>query len=104
MATRSLAALPAISFSAKPDFPFRATKDFDMVLCVEVVSVKFGTVFADFLEAGGYRARERSTGRREFYRFRRPADEAFPAMIETLRPATGYTEATQRRQAFSDTC
>ena len=36
--------------------PFRATKDFDIVLCVEVVSVEFGTVFADFLEAGGYRA------------------------------------------------
>ena len=34
--------------------PFRATKDFDIVLCVEVVSVEFGTVFADFLEAGGY--------------------------------------------------
>ena len=62
--------------------PFRATKDFDIVLCVEVVSAKFGTVFAGFLEAGGYRARERSTGRREFYRFHRPSDETFPAMIE----------------------
>ena len=26
--------------------PFRATKDFDIVLCVEVVSVEFGTVFS----------------------------------------------------------
>ena len=26
--------------------PFRATKDFDIVLCVEVVSVEFGTVLA----------------------------------------------------------
>ena len=76
--------------------PFRATKDFDIVLCVEVVGVEFGTVFADFLEAGGYRARERSTGRREFYRFHRPADETFPAMIElfarrpeTLEPPNG---------------
>ena len=49
--------------------PFRATKDFDIVLCVEVVGAEFGTVFADFLEAVGYRARERSTGRREFYRW-----------------------------------
>lgn len=62
--------------------PFRATKDFDIVLCVEVVSADFAGVFASFLEAGGYRARERSTGRREFYRFHRPTDEAYPAMIE----------------------
>lgn len=62
--------------------PFRATKDFDMVLCVEVVGADFAEMFASFLEAGGYEARERSTGRREFYRFHRPADEAFPAMIE----------------------
>lgn len=62
--------------------PFRATNDLDIVLCVEVVSVEFGTVFADFLDAGGYRARERSTGRREFYRFHRPTDETFPSMIE----------------------
>ena len=70
--------------------PFRATNDFDIVLCVEVVSVNFGRAFAVFLEAGGYRARERSTGRREFYRFHRPADETFPAMIELFarRPDT----------------
>ena len=62
--------------------PFRATKDLDIVLCVEVVSTEFGTVFANFLEAGGYRVRERSTGRWEFYRFHRPSDCTFPAMIE----------------------
>lgn len=70
--------------------PFRATKDFDIVLCVEVVGVEFGMVFADFLEAGGYQARERSTGKQEFYRFHRPSDETFPAMLELFarRPDT----------------
>ena len=70
--------------------PFRATKDFDMVLCVEVVSAEFGTAFAEFLEAGGYQARQRSTGRQEFYRFHRPLDGTFPAMIELFarRPDT----------------
>lgn len=62
--------------------PFRATKDFDMVLCVEVVSADFASIFMNFLEAGGYQARERSTGRREFYRFHGPMDDAYPAMIE----------------------
>lgn len=62
--------------------PFRATKDFDMVLCVEVVSADFAGMFTSFLDAGGYQARERSTGRREFYRFHRPNDDNFPSMIE----------------------
>ena len=61
---------------------FRATKDIDMVLCVEVVNADFGRTFHTFLEAGGYQARERSDGRREFYRFHRPTDPSFPFMIE----------------------
>ena len=61
---------------------FRATKDIDMVLCVEVVDAELGKAFLEFLDAGGYQARERSGGRKEFYRFHRPTDPSFPFMIE----------------------
>lgn len=61
---------------------FRATKDIDMVLCVEVVDAGFGAQFHAFLKAGGYQARERSDGHREFYRFHNPMDKAFPYMVE----------------------
>lgn len=61
---------------------FRATKDIDMVLCVEVVDAAFGRAFKAFLEAGGYQARERSDGGKEFYRFHRPTNQSFPFMIE----------------------
>jgi hypothetical protein len=61
---------------------FRATKDIDMVLCVEVVDAAFGERFAAFLEAGGYKARERADGKKEFYRFHKPTDTSFPHMIE----------------------
>ena len=61
---------------------FRATKDIDMVLCVEVVDAAFGETFKAFLDAGGYEARERSDGEKEFYRFHRPKDETYPFMIE----------------------
>ncbi|MEO3434237.1 hypothetical protein [Inquilinus sp. CAU 1745] len=61
---------------------FRATKDIDMVLCVEVVDAAFGAAFRTFLDAGGYRARERNTGEKEFYRFHKPSDQSFPYMIE----------------------
>jgi hypothetical protein len=62
--------------------PFRATKDIDMVLCVEVVDPVFGGAFKAFLDAGGYQARERSDGKKEFYRFHKPKDQSFPFMIE----------------------
>ncbi|MBE9553012.1 MAG: hypothetical protein IMF05_06090 [Proteobacteria bacterium] len=61
---------------------FRATKDIDMVLCVEVVDAAFGERFNAFLDAGGYEARERSNGKKEYYRFHRPKDDAYPFMIE----------------------
>ena len=35
--------------------PFRATKDIDMVICVEVIDPDFGQQFADFLAAGGHK-------------------------------------------------
>lgn len=61
---------------------FRPTKDIDLVLSVEVVGLAFGQRFREFLDAGGYRAREQSTGHREFYRFHRLRDDSFPFMIE----------------------
>ena len=61
---------------------FRATKDIDMVLCVEVVDAAFGTAFGAFLDAGGYQARERSDRTKEFHRFHRPTNQSFPFMIE----------------------
>jgi len=61
---------------------FRATKDIDMVLCVEVVEADFAAAFKAFLEAGGYQAREKITGDKEFYRFHKPTDPDFPFMIE----------------------
>lgn len=62
--------------------PFRATKDLDIVLSIEVVDAKFATTFVQFLESGGYRAREKSDGDKEFFRFHQPADKDYPFMIE----------------------
>lgn len=61
---------------------FRATKDLDVVLCVEVVDAAFATAFREFLEAGGYEAREQTDGRKTFCRFYRPKDNTYPYMIE----------------------
>lgn len=62
---------------------FRATKDLDVVLHVEVLTPEFGEKFWEFVKAGGYQVRETSaTEKRHFYRFQRPSDPNYPAMIE----------------------
>lgn len=61
---------------------FRQTDDIDMVLCVEVVDPSFALSLKAFLDGGGYQARERGSGRREFYRFHKPTDPSYPAMLE----------------------
>lgn len=61
---------------------FRATKDIDLVLVVEAMDADFGQHFWQFIEAGGYQMRERSAGKPQFYRFQKPRDRSFPAMLE----------------------
>ena len=61
---------------------FRATKDLDIVLCVEVLDTKFVSLFWDFVNQGGYMNRQRSTGKDLFYRFYSPSNTDFPAMLE----------------------
>lgn len=59
---------------------FRATKDIDLVLVVEAMDAQFGRHFWQFVEDGGYQARERSEGKPQFYRFQKPTDPIFPAI------------------------
>lgn len=61
---------------------FRATKDLDIVLCVEVLDSRFGQAFWAFVRAGGYRVQEKSTGQKQFYRFQKPTNAAYPFMLE----------------------
>jgi hypothetical protein len=60
----------------------RVTKDLDIVLCIEAVDNAFFQRLWDFIEAGGYTARERSSGDKEFYRFHKPTSPDHPYMLE----------------------
>jgi len=76
---------------------FRATKDLDIVLHVEALTPTFGEAFWKFVEVGGYEVRQASdTGKPIFYRFQKPNDDRYPAMVELfarapdgLQPAEG---------------
>ena len=61
---------------------FRATKDLDIVLCVEALDRSFVTAFWEFVHAGRYNNQQKSTGKRLFYRFFDPEDISYPAMLE----------------------
>jgi len=61
---------------------FRATKDLDIVLHVEATNAEFGSAFWRFVESAGYAIREAGSGRPVLYRFQKPSDERYPAMLE----------------------
>ena len=61
---------------------FRGTQDFDIVLIIEAMDALFVQSFWDFIKAGEYRIREKSSGEPEFYRFTNPKNQDFPKEIE----------------------
>lgn len=62
--------------------PARATKDLDIVLCVEALDAAFGEKLWAFIHAGGYEVRQQGVEGRRFYRFASPTDPAYPHMLE----------------------
>lgn len=61
---------------------FRATKDLDVVLCMETLDADFGRAFWKFVKQGSYASQQSSTGERKFYRFSKPTNGDFPFMLE----------------------
>lgn len=62
--------------------PFRLTKDLDIVLIVEALDAAFSERFMAFVTDGGYQVQERASGERVLYRFQKPSQAGYPAMIE----------------------
>lgn len=62
--------------------PFRATKDLDIVLMIEVLDPQFVAALWAFVRDGGYEIRERSDGTPMLYRFAKPGNGEFPHMLE----------------------
>ncbi len=61
---------------------FRATKDLDIVLCVEALNADFAESFWEFVRLGDYRMQEKPAGQKRFYRFKEPAIDGYPFMLE----------------------
>ena len=67
---------------AAQGLPFRSTKDMDMVLIVEALNVAFANRLWEFIEAGKCEVRQKAEDGRQLYRFVKPQDKRYPAMIE----------------------
>lgn len=80
-----------ISFG-KNDTDFRATRDLDIVLIVEAQTKEFGQKFWKFIEDGKYMNRARSDGKAQFYRFDKPQQAGYPAMIELFARSSGILD------------
>lgn len=61
---------------------FRATKDLDIVLCVEAFDDNFVSTLWEFIKKGKYKHKQKSSGKEVFYRFNAPEEHDFPSMIE----------------------
>ena len=62
--------------------PFRATKDLDIVLIIEVVDHTFVASLRAFIAEGEYEIRQRTEESPILYRFAKPKHETFPFMLE----------------------
>ena len=62
--------------------PFRATKDLDIVLIIEVIDRAFVGAIRNFINEGEYEIRQRTEESPILYRFAKPKNEAFPFMLE----------------------
>ncbi len=68
-------------FSAQ-GLTFRATKDLDLVLIIEVVDASFVAALRAFIAEGKYEIRQRTTGTPVLFRFAKPGRPEFPFMLE----------------------
>ena len=77
-----IGATAASEWFAQQELRFRATRDIDIVLLVELLTDGFLRHFWQFVEQAGYETRQRSDGGRIYYRFARPKDDSYPFMLE----------------------
>ena len=64
------------------DLGARATKDIDLILCVEALNDDVFVALLKLIDDAGYEVRERGEAGAVFYRFSSPLDAGFPSMIE----------------------
>lgn len=71
---------------------FRVTKDVDIVLIVESLTVEFAKTFWEYVKEAEYVHKNKSTGKSQFYRFTLPKNREYPFMIEIFSKKPEFIE------------
>ncbi len=79
----------SLAFDAA-NLEFRATKDLDLVLTLEVLNDDFAKRLWQFVQEGQYSTYQRSKDKDAFYRFHSPANSRFPQMLELFARNPGF--------------
>lgn len=61
---------------------FRSTRDLDIVLIIEAISLEFVEKLWCFIKEGEYQNKATNGKKPQFYRFTKPKDDTYPKMIE----------------------
>jgi len=61
---------------------YRVTKDIDMILIVEALSDDYIIKFWEFINLGKYENKQKSVGKRKYFRFVKPENINYPAQLE----------------------
>ena len=83
---------------------YRSTKDFDVVLCVEVVDTAFAERFAAFLEAGGYKVRGDGRARQKVLPLRESNGQIIPGDARVVFTPAGNAHPASERQVCPAEC
>ena len=78
---------------------FRATKDLDIVLIMEMLNDDFVNTLFAFVEAAEYEHIDKGTGKNQFFRFSKPKNIQFPHMIELFSRKPDYLHTLETRLA-----
>ena len=79
----------SLAFDAA-NLEFRATKDLDIVLTLEVLNDDFAKQLWQFVQDGQYSTYQRSKDKDAFYRFHSPAKPQFPHILELFARNPGF--------------
>ena len=78
---------------------FRATKDLDIVLVIEVIDPAFVAALRQFIDDGMYQIQTRTNdGSPVFYRFAKPRDQTFPQELELFSKKPDTIDLSQDQQ------
>ncbi|SMC61151.1 hypothetical protein [Polynucleobacter kasalickyi] len=76
----------------------RTTKDLDIVVIVDALTMEFIERFWQFIKEGKYQIQQKSDGTKQFYRFKKPQTFAYPVILELFSRKPDFLRERNHRE------